>query len=206
MRPETLPLFPLEVVLFPGIRLPLHIFEPRYKLMTRRCLEQGREFGVVLAQAGQGMAAIGCSAAILEVVKQYDDGRMDILTVGRSRFRLLEVFRDLPYLQGRADFLPDQDEATGPGSSVPLLKSYQEVFSLLYGRQPPSAEYPAESSLSFRIAAELPFDLDYKQTLLELLSEARRRESLAERLHAWFRQLKKRQRVKVKAGGNGHCG
>ena len=102
MSAGHLPLFPLEVVFFPGMLLPLHIFEPRYKLMIRRCLAQRQEFGVILARNG-GIAGVGCSAEVLKVIKQSDDGRLDIVTVGQTRFRLLELFHHLPYLQGSVD-------------------------------------------------------------------------------------------------------
>ncbi|HTK94779.1 MAG TPA: LON peptidase substrate-binding domain-containing protein, partial [Terriglobales bacterium] len=74
-----LPLFPLEVVLFPGIPLPLHIFEPRYKEMIGEALRDRTEFGVVRVDQQGAVANVGCTATILDVVKQYDDGRMDIL-------------------------------------------------------------------------------------------------------------------------------
>jgi Lon protease-like protein len=93
MSGVRIPIFPLELVLFPEMILPLHIFEPRYRLMIRRCLDAPSEFGVVLARAG-GIAAYGCTAEIAEVTKDYGDGRVDIVTEGRSVFRILgSIFR-----------------------------------------------------------------------------------------------------------------
>jgi len=83
MRADRIPLFPLNVVLLPGADLPLHIFEPRYRKMVRDCLDNKTEFGMLLALV-DGVAGTGCTAEILEVVKTYNDGRMDILTVGRE--------------------------------------------------------------------------------------------------------------------------
>src|ERR1700740_2272507 len=83
MLPVRLPLFPLNVVLLPGADLPLHIFEPRYRQMVKSCLENKTEFGMLLSLP-KGVARVGCTAEILEVVKRYPDGRMDILTIGRS--------------------------------------------------------------------------------------------------------------------------
>jgi len=95
MRPERIPLFPLNVVLLPGASLPLHIFEPRYKEMVKDCLEEKSEFGMLLALP-KGVAKVGCTAEILEVVKSYNDGRMDIVTVGRIPFRVVELFSENP--------------------------------------------------------------------------------------------------------------
>ena len=205
MSTQLLPLFPLQVVLFPGMSLPLHIFEPRYKQMIRHCLEQKQEFGVVLARE-EGVAGVGCSADILKVVKQYEDGRMDILTVGQSRFRLLQVFEDLPYFQGKVELLPDEEEPPGePASPDRLLESYREVFPLLHGRQSAAPDVPGGFPLAFHIATVLPLDLEYKQQLLELRSEAERQQSLAEHLEALAPQLRRLERFKEKAGGNGHA-
>jgi len=85
---SLLPIFPLELVLLPGVPLPLHIFEPRYKEMIAECLEQKKPFGVVRASS-DGVAEIGCTAEIMSVTKKYDDGRMDILTRGVERFEVI---------------------------------------------------------------------------------------------------------------------
>jgi Lon protease-like protein len=82
MRRELLPLFPLAVVLLPRNTLPLHIFEERYKEMIGLVIETGEEFGVVLA-AKEGIARVGCTASIEQVLQRYPDGRLDIITLGR---------------------------------------------------------------------------------------------------------------------------
>ncbi len=87
-----LPLFPLELVLLPGIPLPLHIFEPRYKEMIGECIATDAPFGVVRALE-EGIAEIGCTAEIITVTKEYPDGRMDLICEGRKRFEVLEVKR-----------------------------------------------------------------------------------------------------------------
>src|SRR5271155_2912576 len=95
-----LPLFPLDLVLLPGTPLPLHIFEPRYKELIRTCLGERTKFGVIRAAEG-GIVRVGCSAEIVDVVRTYPDGRMDILTMGRQRFAVHDVDQDSEYL--RAD-------------------------------------------------------------------------------------------------------
>src|SRR6266403_6089970 len=99
MRPERIPLFPLNVVLLPGAELPLHIFEPRYRQMVKDCLEEKSEFGMVLS-LDKGVARVGCTAEIVQVAKRYPDGRMDILTIGRAPFRGVELFTADLLLEG----------------------------------------------------------------------------------------------------------
>jgi len=199
---ELIPLFPLNVVLFPGTPLPLHIFEPRYRQMTQECLERKQEIGVGLARK-EGIAAVGCSAEILRVVKQYEDGRSDILTVGRRRFRVEEVFDDKPYYQGRVEFLPEPAAKDDPHAAERLLVLYAEVHRLVYGRE--GGTVPAAgNSLAYSVAAELPLDVEFKQELLQLDSDAERRQALLERLAAWADELRRMARARKKAGGNGH--
>jgi Lon protease-like protein len=107
-----MPLFPLNTVLFPGMPLPLHIFEDRYKQMIQDCLDQGLPFGVVLILHGRealGTLAephrIGCTARILEVEKN-SNGHLDITTVGQHRFRILSLIHDSPYLIGEVEYFP----------------------------------------------------------------------------------------------------
>src|SRR5579864_4357368 len=95
MGPDRIPLFPLNVVLLPGAALPLHIFEPRYRGMVKDCLEEKTRFGVLLA-LDNGVARVGCTAEIIKVVQRYNDGRMDILTVGREPFRVVELLDQNP--------------------------------------------------------------------------------------------------------------
>ena len=85
---SLLAIFPLDVVLFPGVPLPLHIFEPRYKEMIGECMEEQKPFGIVRVQE-EGVAQIGCTAEIVAVTKKHEDGKLDIVTEGRARFELL---------------------------------------------------------------------------------------------------------------------
>src|SRR5271157_1579154 len=121
MRPERIPLFPLNVVLFPGEQLPLHIFEPRYRRMVRECLDSKSPFGMLLALP-DGIVRVGCTAEILEVIKRYEDGRMDIVTVGRSPFRVVELFSGDPLLEGHVDYLEDTESVMAPQSTKQLVE------------------------------------------------------------------------------------
>jgi Lon protease-like protein len=108
MKPNRIPLFPLDVVLLPAMALPLHIFEARYKLMIGRCLDERIEFGIVCAE-GKAVTSVGCTAEILKKVKEYPDGRMDILAVGRSVYRPREVLQEKEYYEGMVEYLKDNE-------------------------------------------------------------------------------------------------
>lgn len=203
MRPERIPLFPLNVVLFPGEQLPLHIFEPRYRRMVRECLGAKSPFGMLLALPN-GMVRVGCTAEIVDVIKRYEDGRMDILSVGREPFRILELFSDDPLLEGRIDFLGDHDSPLEPGTKQRLIEAYETCHTLLFSEIPRNFEESAPEQLAYCVAAALPLDLLWKQQILELRSEAERQERLLGYLREWAPHLQKAEALRQRAGGNGH--
>src|SRR5579872_7511647 len=112
MQEGLLPLFPLQVVLLPGAELPLHIFEDRYKEMIGEVLRERQEFGVVLANE-KGIVNTGCSATVDKVLREYPDGRMDILTRGRRRFEIVRLDDERAFLRGGVEFF-DDDESAAP--------------------------------------------------------------------------------------------
>ena len=199
----VVPLFPLEVVLFPDTPLPLHIFEPRYREMIGECLEEKKVFGVVRAKESS-LAEIGCTAEILSVAKKYDDGRLDIVTEGRRRFRIQQVKHDRPFLQGEIEYFEDEAGAVKPSDAKRALELYAEIAQLMGGEYaPPDANEP---QLSFVLAGTLPLDLDFKQTLLGLRSEPERILGLIEYYEAVLPNLRRAVKAREKAGGNGHAG
>jgi len=205
MRPERIPLFPLNVVLFPGEQLPLHIFEPRYRRMVRECLDARSPFGMLLALPN-GVVRVGCTAEILEVVKRYEDGRLDIITVGRSPFRIVDVFTEDPLLQGNVDYLEDEfdDSSVAPGKRKQLIELYETCHTLLYTSMPRDLDGLPNEEVAFTIAAALPLDLLWKQQILELRSETERQERLLGYLREWAPHLQKVGGLRGRAGGNGH--
>src|ERR1700689_474127 len=106
MNPARIPLFPLDIVLFPGQAVPLHIFEPRYRQMTRECIDAQTPFGIVYFHEGK-LAQTGCSAMIMKILKEYEDGRSDILTAGQNAFQLLATYEEKPYLEGDVTYLEE---------------------------------------------------------------------------------------------------
>ncbi|MFZ0797837.1 MAG: LON peptidase substrate-binding domain-containing protein [Terriglobales bacterium] len=180
---SLLPLFPLELVLLPGVPLPLHIFEPRYKEMIAECLEQKKPFGVVRASS-EGVADIGCTAEIMSVTKRYDDGRMDILTRGAERFEVIEVNEDRSFLQAEISVVQDEGEPGKPAADMvtQAVRLHAEIAKLA-GAEPSGPDEHA-GNLSFLLAGSLPLDLDFKQSLLSTLSEAKRLEAVVGYLEA----------------------
>jgi ATP-dependent Lon protease len=202
MNPQRIPIFPLDVVLFPGCSLPLHIFEPRYKMMIRRCLNMKMQFGVILMQK-QGMATIGCTAAIVSVVKQYADGKMDILTRGKLPFQVKELFDEKPYLEAAIECF-DESPETYPSASKELMEVFEQSYWLLFNRAPEKPRDKIQISPAYAMAASLPLPLEQKQLLLENRDEAERQLQLFEQLKEWLPQLTYLNERRARARGNGH--
>jgi Lon protease-like protein len=198
---SLLPIFPLELVLLPGVPLPLHIFEPRYKEMIAECLEQKKPFGVVRASS-DGVADIGCTAEIMSVTKKYDDGRMDILTRGVDRFEVIEVNEDRAFLQAEIAMVQDEDEDEDGGEHgkpasemvTQAVRLHAEIAKLA-GAEPSGPDEHA-GNLSFLLAGSLPLDLDFKQSLLSTLSEAKRLEAVVGYLEAILPGLRRASKAR----------
>ena len=203
MTAARIPLFPLGIVLFPGQAVPLHIFEQRYRVMTRHCIETQSPFGIVFAQE-ENLAEIGCTALIIKTLKVYEDGRSDILTAGQSAFRLLRTHDDKAYGEADVEFLEEDFTDVDATVSVQLEQLFNQCHRILYGEDAPGFETEGSISLAYHVASELPVDVAFRQTLLEERSEAERQKRLLERLTDWYPQLERRERVQGKAAGNGH--
>ena len=176
-----LPIFPLELVLLPGVPLPLHIFEPRYKEMIGECLEQKKPFGVVRASS-EGVADIGCTAEIMSVTKKYDDGRLDILTRGVERFEVIHVNDERSFLQAEISVMEDEPDKPAAQMVTQAVRLHAEIAKLAGTELSGPDEHAA--NLSFLLAGSLPLDLDFKQSLLSTLSEAKRLEAVVGYLEA----------------------
>jgi uncharacterized protein len=194
MPGQWLPLFPLNVVLFPHMPLPLHIFEPRYRQMIADCLEEGHSFGVVAIREGTetGPATpydVGTLAKIVRI-DRLDDGRVNLLVMGASRFEITQTIEDRPYLRGQIRIIPeagDDLDATARLTETTAIafQEYSNLLRELVGQKPDEAEPPMEPELlSYLIAAALNLQVPEKQSLLA----ERRTDS---RLHLELRMLRK---------------
>jgi Lon protease-like protein len=165
-----LPLFPLGIVLFPQERLPLHIFEPRYREMTTRCIDNNEPFAIVLIQ-DHAVRDVGCTARIEEVLSRFDDGRTNILVRGDTRVRLREVLSQHSYHTARADPLPDVTDT----ASAQMQRDAIDAYAALAAAAGDDAPTPAlGASLSYRIAARLELGVSTRQELLESREEPER--------------------------------
>jgi Lon protease-like protein len=196
-----LPLFPLDVVLFPGTPLPLHIFEPRYKEMIGECLAQNRVFGVVRA-VDQNLSDVGCTAEIVTVVKEYSDGKLDLVSEGRQRFEIVRVNRDRSFLRAEILMIEDEPGESPADDTARAVQLHAELLALAGAKQDLSDADPA--SLTFYLAGSLPLDLDFKQKLLALRSEGERLRLLIAYLETLIPNLRRAARARERAGGNGH--
>ena len=178
---KTLPLFPLGTVLYPGLLLPLNIFEERYRELVRDLLDgpEPRRFGVIAIRKGRetgvdGISAlyqIGCTATVREVAEQ-DDGRYHLVTVGTQRFQLASLDNSRPYLQGEVDLLEEEvgDEAAAGLAVDAVQRGFHGYVEALASRESVEVtvpELPDEPLLlSYLVAASMILDLSVRQDLL----------------------------------------
>jgi Lon protease-like protein len=204
MRANRIPLFPLNVVLFPGANLPLHIFEQRYKVMIGQCLRDNREFGVIRVSE-RGVAALGCTATITRKLK---DGRMDILTQGRAVFLALQLLQEKEYHEAIVEYPADPaaplHESIDDCEEAGLLALFQECHSLIHGQMWVTTGKQPLWPLSYQLAARLPIELDEKQSLLEIRSEAQRQDFLIRWMSDLLARVEPQQHARRRAAGTGH--
>ena len=208
MNNDTIiPLFPLGLVLFPGMALPLHIFEERYKTMIRECVEQEQEFGVVLID-GERIRDFGCTAKIVKVMKEYPDGRSDIMAIGQKRFFIKEVLDTKSYLEARVVFFDDEMETETQEweaiatAGVNLLLRTESFPPEEQGRSLlKRGDYRA---VSFLIAGSEGFSPEEKQVFLEMTSTFDRLKKGTRSLEKIIERNLLTQEIHAIIGGNGN--
>lgn len=214
-----LPLFPLQLVLLPGERLPLRIFEDRYKAMVRRCREQSQPF-VIALQRDEAVLQIGCAAELRQTLQQHADGRSDVLVEGGERVRVKEV-RVHPdgYAEAQVEPHPDQGGVVDPRARMALRQLFEEFRRIQAGQggdpaldvegaeetadELESLDAGGDAGFTYRVAARCPLDLQDRQTLLEDLSEPSRAEALIRILARSIPKVRQLQEDQVRVRGNG---
>lgn len=191
--------------------MPLHIFEERYQEMIGEAVRDRIEFGVVLA-GDKGLVNTGCTATVERVIKQYPDGRMDIMTLGRRRFEILLLNSERTFLRGSVEFFDDEpSDPVTPEIQKLVVDGHKEIQALLSEHPIAAGETAADSAesplndprLSFRLAQPVP-DLSLRQLLLTTRSEAERMRHLAEFFPDYLLRQKRAQHVRNIAPRNGH--
>ena len=199
---SSLPLFPLGLVLYPGERLPLHIFEPRYRDLLRDCLAEEKPFGIVLADEGD-LAGVGCTARIKRVINRYDDGRADILVGGEERFRLGPLYEESSYLTADVETFQEPEEPLQQDARERVITQHMKLLELAGHTVRPSF-YQDEPRLSYVLAQNAGLDAQQKQRVLEMLTENERIRFLAEHFQALLPQVEQQEEVRRRIRSNGH--
>jgi Lon protease-like protein len=198
---DEIGLFPLDLVLLPGEQRPLHIFEERYKELIGKCLEEGGEFGLVLADE-EGVRPVGTRAAVIEVLQQFDDGRLDVVVEGRQRFRVVEVTEGRSFATAEVDEVDDETGEDPSGDEV--TRAIDAFRHVVEAAQVEVDEVdPGAGGLSFQIGARIDLGNEVKQTLLELTSERERLGQLEPLLRRAADSVRIDREVRERASGNG---
>jgi Lon protease-like protein len=193
-------LFPLDIVLLPTERIPLHIFEPRYKELIGECLSAEREFGLVFGDR-EGLRDVGTRAAVVEVVEQFPDGRLNIVVEGRERFRLVGLTQGRSFATGDVQPLPDQAGVSEREQREGALGLYRTLAELVEAE----VDEPDLDSgvLSFELAARVDFGVERKQELLELTSEPERLARVVDLLQSAIDAIQLERELAERAAMNG---
>lgn len=199
---DSLPLFPLNLVLYPGERLPLHIFEDRYKELTTYCLDHDVPFGVIRTD-GETMADVGTTARIQEVGTRYEDGRMDIVVEGEERFRLLELHEQKSYYTADVELLEDPEENVDLSLKERVITQHMKLLELA-GRTVRPDLYENVSTLSYVLAQNAALEEEQKQELLELSSENERIRYLVRHFETLIPRVELEEDVQRRIRSNGH--
>jgi Lon protease-like protein len=215
-----IPLFPLpNLVLFPNIVVPLHIFEERYKLMINACIDRDEVFGLVLLRGGaedeseETIHRVGVTARIVQV-ERLEDGRLNILGEGEDRFRIYRFTQETPYWKASVDFFEDDESHPSIESLydqiADLYRKVGELGAKLSGAQESEIVLPeSPTDLSYMVSYVLDIDSEDKQKLLEMTSTAERLQVLVNHLNETIRKMEQQIAYKGLVGkvrGNGDLG
>ena len=194
-------LFPLPLVLVPTERIPLHIFEPRYRELIGECLETDGEFGLVLATGDGAVHEIGTRARVTSVLEELEDGRMNIVVEGRERFRLLELTRGRSFQTGIVEPVVDEDERIPDADVARALEVFRELAEVAESDVDiPPADSP---DLVWELAARVDFGVEPKQEILSSISPPQRLRRLTELLETSLEAVRLEHTLRDRAGRNG---
>ncbi|MGA1196440.1 MAG: LON peptidase substrate-binding domain-containing protein [Candidatus Latescibacterota bacterium] len=200
MANNELPLFPLDMVLLPTRKVPLHIFEDRYQQMIRECLDRDSEFGLVWGTDDQ-FSDVGCSARIVQVVEEFPDGRMNIIIEGMKRFRVISRQDIHSYISGFVEDIEDDTEPYNIDLGNQLKQLYTQALKLSIGWATPPPPTENLSLISYIVAANLSLPHEKQQALLEETSVNNRLQLMMNILNNVIADLAE---IKRRTRGNGH--
>jgi Lon protease-like protein len=198
-----IPIFPLEIVVYPGEQLHLHIFEPRYKQLINDCYTANKPFGIPTVLQN-GIAEMGTLVTITEVSKVYDDGKMDIKTKGLQLFAILEVVKELPdkLYHGAIVNYPANNIFQKESTIKKLVHQVQQLHSLINVEK--DFKKPIAELLSYDIAHHVGLNLAEEYALLQLLQEEQRLEYLKRHIEKVIAVVNGMENLKERIQLNGH--
>jgi len=204
MASGLLPLFPLQVVVFPGTPLPLPIFEERYKELVGDAIRDNSEFGIVLARE-DGIVNAGCTVIVEKLTEMFPDGRMNVLTRGKRRFEVLSLNEDKAFLQAEVRYFEDDDFRPPPAELRQQALEHYQALSKLESAREISEPDEQDPQLSLQLAQAVP-DVNFLSVLLRQRSETGRLRELNEYLAQYIPRQRAIERVKALAPTNGYGG
>jgi len=198
-----IPIFPLGIVVYPGEKLHLHIFEPRYKQLIKECHEAGKSFGIP-AVINNRLQEIGTLVQIVDIVQVYDNGEMDIKTEGILVFRILEVIKNVPdkLYSGAIVNYPDKEDAGSDKLMQTVIRTVKELHRLLNISK--DFKKPEQDLQAYDIAHHAGLSLEEEYELLGLMKEIQRQEYIKRHLQKVLPMLREMEQLKEKVKQNGH--
>ncbi len=206
-KTEKIAIFPLGLVLLPNMILPLHIFEERYKEMISDCIKNKTKFGIVY-YSGNDFHKSGCIASTVSIVKEYEDGRVEIITEGKERFKITKIYNDKSYMEADIEYFDDQYELDGEDinlAKVEGLRLLQEIMKIYSENFDFSlVDHLNPKTVSFLIAANGGFTMEEKQFFLETINTKERLEKGVKSLQIIIDRLKVSKGIEKIIQSNGY--
>ncbi len=186
-KPSIIPIFPLPLTLFPTEMAPLHIFEPRYRKLIKEAITAGKkgepfEFGIIFSKDGK-LSPVGCSAQVHEVFQEHEDGRFELLVLGKSRFTVKDLLTTIDiddYSRAKVDWFSDLNPEWSETLANQAYTMHRETIRTMLGGYPSPDFYRSRTHLSFFIGQSIGLDPQGKQRLLESRSENERLQEMIE--------------------------
>lgn len=205
---NTIPLFPLQIVVFPGQTVPLHIFEERYKQMFAdvRAAEERSEVlpvGIVLGQGSEVQAEIGCTVVLQEVLHEDEDGRLNIITLGARRFHVGQIVESKSYLQAQVQYMDDEEDPMDPALLSRVLAGYGRLVELIAEESGVEVEGGIMEN-AFQVAQAVALDLGARQQLLAMMTENMRLQALGDHFDQLVPIFEERRAQRRRVYSNGH--
>jgi uncharacterized protein len=201
-----IPVFPLDIIVYPGETLNLHIFEPRYKQLINECLKEHKAFGMP-SVADKRMQEYGTLMEITELVKEYENGEMDIKTRGINIFRILEVVKDIPEKQYSGAIVSYPQNFMSPGDSTVsrnIVMEIRRLYQLMDVEEKFKFPDNKTAMLSYEIAHYVGLSKVQEYELLCIFTEIQRLEYLRRHLNDITAVVQELERMKARVQMNGH--